>query len=183
MLLPKASMDQDSTWYRGRPRPMGQRVTWAPSSPRQQHSRRLGGSRCHLVRWVPARLLSEGAQIPSLLFRPRLLWPNGWMDQDATWYRGRPWPRRHCVRWTPSSPRKGHSSPPPPIFGACLLQPNGRPSQLLMTTSFSYSELFDESCQFQPIIQRIIWCLRCGSPRLSFAEILATGKLHFRAIV
>ena len=28
-----------------------------------------------------------------------ILWPNGWMDQDATWYRGRPRPRRHCVRW------------------------------------------------------------------------------------
>ena len=28
----------------------------------------------------------------------------GWMDQDVTWYRGRPHPRRHCVRWGPSSP-------------------------------------------------------------------------------
>ena len=26
---------------------------------------------------------------------------NGWMDQDATWYGGRPRPRRHCVRWGP----------------------------------------------------------------------------------
>jgi len=33
-----------------------------------------------------------------------VLWPNGWMDQDATWYRGRLQPRRHCVRWGPSSP-------------------------------------------------------------------------------
>jgi len=32
-----------------------------------------------------------------------LLWPNSWMDHDATWYGGRPWPRWHCVRWTPSS--------------------------------------------------------------------------------
>jgi len=33
-----------------------------------------------------------------------VLWPNGWMDQDATWYGG----RQHCVRWGPSSPpRKG----------------------------------------------------------------------------
>ena len=23
-----------------------------------------------------------------------VLWPNSWMDQDATWYGGRPWPRR-----------------------------------------------------------------------------------------
>jgi len=27
-----------------------------------------------------------------------VLWPNSWMDQDATWYRGRPRPRWHCVR-------------------------------------------------------------------------------------
>jgi len=24
------------------------------------------------------------------------LWPNGWMDQDATWYGGRPRFTRHC---------------------------------------------------------------------------------------
>jgi len=32
------------------------------------------------------------------IFGPCLLWPNGWMDQDATWYGGRPQSRRHCVR-------------------------------------------------------------------------------------
>jgi len=32
------------------------------------------------------------------IFGPCLLRPNGWMDQDATWYGGRPQPRRHCVR-------------------------------------------------------------------------------------
>jgi len=26
-----------------------------------------------------------------------LLWLNGWLDQDATWYEGRPWPGQHCV--------------------------------------------------------------------------------------
>jgi len=36
-----------------------------------------------------------------------LLWPNGWMHQDTTWYGGRPRPRRHCVRWSTSSPLKG----------------------------------------------------------------------------
>jgi len=45
------------------------------------------------------------------IFGPCLLWPNGWMDQDATWYGGRPRPRRRCVRRWPSSPNgKGHSS-------------------------------------------------------------------------
>jgi len=33
-----------------------------------------------------------------------VLWPNGWMDQDATWYGGRPLPRRHCVSWGLNSP-------------------------------------------------------------------------------
>jgi len=37
------------------------------------------------------------------IFGPYLLWPNGSMDQDATWYECRPWPRPHCVTWRPSS--------------------------------------------------------------------------------
>ena len=44
----------------------------------------------------------------------------GW---NATWYGGRPQPRRHCARWGPSS-----SSPKwaqPPIFGQCPLWPKG----------------------------------------------------------
>jgi len=39
------------------------------------------------------------------------LWPNSWMDQDATWYGGRPRPRLHCVRWRPSSPQKRGTAP------------------------------------------------------------------------
>ena len=42
------------------------------------------------------------------------------MDQNATWYGARPWPRRICVRWVPSSPA---------IFGPCLLWRNGRPDK------------------------------------------------------
>ena len=37
---------------------------------------------------------------------PSLLWPNGWMHQDATSYEGRPRPTRHCVRCGPSYPQK-----------------------------------------------------------------------------
>jgi len=51
-----------------------------------------------------------------------LLWPNGWMDQDATWYGGKRRPRRRCVKWGRSSPLKGA---PPPVLGSCLLWPNG----------------------------------------------------------
>jgi len=34
------------------------------------------------------------------------LWQNGWMDQDETWYGGRPRPRRHCLRWGTQLPIK-----------------------------------------------------------------------------
>ena len=44
------------------------------------------------------------------------------MDQDATWYGGRPWPRRHCGRLARSPPEKRVTAP---IFGQCLLRPNG----------------------------------------------------------
>jgi len=37
------------------------------------------------------------------IFSPCLLWLNGCMYHDTTWYGGRPQPRRHCVRWGPSS--------------------------------------------------------------------------------
>jgi len=50
-----------------------------------------------------------------------LLWPNGWMDQDATWYGSRPLPRRDCVRWGSSSTHTGRSTAVPPLFGPCLL--------------------------------------------------------------
>jgi len=32
------------------------------------------------------------------IFGPHLLWPNGCMDQEATWYGGKRGPRRSCVR-------------------------------------------------------------------------------------
>ena len=41
-----------------------------------------------------------------------LLCPNGWMNQNATWCRGRPRPKRHCVRWgSISPPQKGSRAP------------------------------------------------------------------------
>jgi len=57
------------------------------------------------------------------IFGPCLLWPNSWMDQDATWYRGRPRSRRHCVRWWTKLP-PGKGTAPTPLFGLCLLWPN-----------------------------------------------------------
>ena len=53
------------------------------------------------------------------IFGPYLLRPNGCMDKDATWYGGRPWPRRLCVGWGPRSPPKKNEAEPPnfrPMF-------------------------------------------------------------------
>jgi len=55
------------------------------------------------------------------IFDPRLLSPNDWMDEDATWYRSRPRPGHIVFRRGPRCPRKGHSSTS--LFGPCLLLP------------------------------------------------------------
>jgi len=49
------------------------------------------------------------------IFGPCLLWPNRCVDQDVTWYGGRPQPTRHCIRWGSSYPLlNGHG----PLFSA-----------------------------------------------------------------
>ena len=117
-------MDQDPTWYRGlilEPRPRCMR--WGPTSPQKGHSSPLFWAhvycgqmagwikRCHLVRmyrpqprhvvldWDPALSPKRGIAAP--IIGPCLLRQNGWMDQDATWWRGRPQPRRHCTKLIP----------------------------------------------------------------------------------
>jgi len=47
----------------------------------------------------PTPLPKKGAQPSFPIFGSCLLWPMRWMDQDATWYGGRPRPRPHCVGW------------------------------------------------------------------------------------
>jgi len=44
-------------------------------------------------------------------FSARLLCPNGWMDQDTTWYGSRSRPRPHCARRGPSPLSKGGTAP------------------------------------------------------------------------
>jgi len=56
----------------------------------------------------------KGAQPPIL--DPCLLWSNGWMDQDATWYRGR-------LDGDPAAPPLNGAQPS--LFAPCLLWPNG----------------------------------------------------------
>ena len=45
-----------------------------------------------------------------------VLWPNSWMDEDATWYVGRPQPRPYCVRWGHSSPLPKRGTAASPLF-------------------------------------------------------------------
>jgi len=49
---------------------------------------------------------------PHPVFGPCVLWPSDWMDQDATWYLGKPRPRRRCVRWGRSSPSPKRGTAP-----------------------------------------------------------------------
>jgi len=67
----------------------------------------------------PAPPPQRGGGGPTPIFGPYLLWLNGWMDQDATWYGGRPRPRRLCVRWESRSPSPKRGVEPPnsrPMF-------------------------------------------------------------------
>jgi len=70
---------------------------------------------------VPGHIvLHEGQPSPrkkdTPIFSPCLLWPNGWMDQDATWYEGRPRPRPQCVRFRWGSALTKRSTAAPPFW-------------------------------------------------------------------
>ena len=112
----------------GRPRPRPRCVTLGPSSlPKKGHSSpQFSAHLCcgQTAAWIkmafgkevglsPGDIVLHGDTAPPTVkaqqppnFGQCLLCQNGWMDQDTTWYRGRPWLRRHCVRWGPSSPKE-----------------------------------------------------------------------------
>ena len=127
LLRPNGCMDQDVTWYVGRPRPRRLCVRWGPSPiplkggraphllPPPQFSAHfycgqtaactkmplgleLGlGPGDFVLYGDPAPPPPKGHRSP--IFDPYLLPPNGCMDQDVTWYEVRPRRRRRCVRW------------------------------------------------------------------------------------
>jgi len=108
-------------------------------------AKRLDGSRCHsvrryrprptrhCVRWGPGSPPLKGHSPPPI-FGPCLLWPNGWMDEDATWYGSRHQPRPHCIRGGPIHTAKGAQQPSP--FSASVYYGDCRPSQLLLSSCF-----------------------------------------------
>ena len=167
-------MDQDATWYGGRPRPTWHCVRWGPSFPSPKGTqppdlrpmsvvaKRLDGLRCHLTTWYggrprPRRRCDrwghstaplKGAEPP--VFGPCLLWPNGWMDEDATWCRSRPRPRPHCFRRGPSSPphKRGTAAP---SFLAHVYCGHGRPSELLLSSCInSVTDRFPRKLTMHP---------------------------------
>jgi len=120
MLRPNGWLDQYATWYGGRLRP--RRQCWIcpqkgcgtaapPDFGRCIVAKRLDGSRCIGTKLGvgPGDIVLHGNPAPPPQkkkwaqafpnFGPCLLWPNGWIDQDVTWYVGGPRPRPHCVRW------------------------------------------------------------------------------------
>jgi len=88
----------------------------------------------------PATPRTEGTPTTTQFVVSCLLWPNSWVDEDATEYGSRPRPRPHCIRRGPSSARNGHSSLPP-IFSARVCCGHGRPSQLLLSSCNACSRL------------------------------------------
>ena len=67
----------------------------------------------HIVLHGDLTLLPPKGHNQPPTYGPYLWWPNGWMDQDGTWYGSRPRPKRHYVRWRPSSslPKAGGTAP------------------------------------------------------------------------
>jgi len=137
-------MDPDATWYGGRPRPRPHCARWRPSSPRLPPKK--GGTAPNFrpmsivvktVGWIkmpfgmelglgPGYIVLDSftPQQPPIL-DPCLFWSNGWMDQAATWYEGRPRSRAHSVIWGPAT------SPPTTKRGL----PNFRPMSIVAKRS------------------------------------------------
>ena len=131
LLWPNDWMHQDATWYGGRLQPRGLCVRWGPSPHYRKRGRNPQFS-AHVycgqtAAWTKMPLGTEvgpddivldgdpAAPLPKRggppNFRPILLWPNGWMHRGATWYGGRPRPRRLYVRWAPSPSLKWANLP------------------------------------------------------------------------
>jgi len=191
-------MDQDATWYEGRPQPRQHCFRWNPAPPMGHSPQFLAYVYCRqvpsvlwrcwlggrkgirpvkkwgddggghwLVRmeWHPAgwsvclpllifpRTIKSRSYVSSdsgppgwsqkkgrkmvVVYGGGLLWPNGWMDQDASWYGGRPRPRPHCIRWWPSSPAPERGTAAPsfwPMSFVAKWSPISATAELLFTT-------------------------------------------------
>ena len=128
-LWPNGWTDQDETWHAGRPRHWPHCIRWYPAPPPPKgHSPPFSAHICcsQMAAWTqmplgmelglgPGDFVLHGDAAPPSpnemrsppIFDPCPLLPYGWMNYDATWYGGRPRPRRLCVTWGPGSPKSG----------------------------------------------------------------------------
>jgi len=108
---------QTAGWYRGRPRPRPHDIVLdgdpAAPIPKGHSNSPLFGQTAGWIKMALGRevclsasnIVLDGDPAPPIqktgtappLFGPYLLWPDGWMDQYVTWYRGMPWPRPHTL--------------------------------------------------------------------------------------
>jgi len=110
LLWPNGWIDQDATWYEGRRRPGDIVLDGTQLPPKRGTSPQFSAHACRgqmagLIKMAlgtevgvgPGDIVLDGDPAPPKkwhsplppLFGPCLLWSNGWMDQDATWYGGR----------------------------------------------------------------------------------------------
>jgi len=89
---------------------------------RQDRQDRTARQRSDSIGRTVLQTVAQKGHSPHPIFGPCLLWPNGWKNQDATSYGGKPRPRRRCVGL---GSQLHLERAQPPVFGPCLLWPKG----------------------------------------------------------
>jgi len=109
-------MDQDATWYGGNCKPWPRRrcVRWGRSSPKR------------------------GTATPPPGFRfMSILWPNGLMDEGATWYGSRRQPGHIVLDRDPPPQSPGERNTAAPLSSAHIYCGDGRPSGVFIHPAVS----------------------------------------------
>ena len=82
------------------------------------------------------RISGKGHIHPHPIFGPCLLWPNGWMDEDANWYGSIDLGPSHIVLdGVPDLCERGTAGS---LFLARVCCGHGRPSQLLLSSCLAF---------------------------------------------
>ena len=89
------------------------------------------------------------------IFGPCLLWPNGWMDEEAAWCGSRPRRRPHCTRRGPSSRERCTAAP---LFSAHVYCGHCRPSQQLLNSCFLFPRIL-LFCETVVTIRLMLWVI------------------------
>ena len=104
------------------------------------------------------------------VFRSCLLWSNGWMEEDATWYGSRPRPKPHCTRRGPSSLAKCHSSPTPSFRPMSIVAAVAHLSYCWALVNDSLTTWAYETCKRQITKFRAIWTVLIIRTTHSFVQ-------------